>query len=173
MTNKTNKTTAPANDPESIYQEKWGLREKRYTQVPNLLIEYRNRLQISDQEMFLLLVLLNHWWQADKLPYPSVATLAHMTGRTKRTVQRNLKSLATNTVPKTSEWSSEVGYITVVPRYEESKNPQSGRNVDQKSNMFCFKKLIRALKCLEYEVSKGIKEVKAEAQSRQPSKPSR
>ncbi|MBR9883772.1 MAG: helix-turn-helix domain-containing protein [Oceanospirillales bacterium] len=150
------------------YRNKWGLKQNSFTQVPSLLLEYRDRLQIKDQEMFLLLVLLNHWWHRDRLPFPSIKRLCKLTGKVERTVQRNLKSLIENDTPVRAGWSKEPGYISVTPRFipRGSKKPVNGHS--QLSNEYCFDKLIYALRSLEWEITQKVDEVKEESQTRAP-----
>lgn len=95
-----------------------------------MLFEYRERLQIKDQEIFLLLVLLNHWWQRDRLPFPSIKRLCKLTGKVERTVQRNLKALMENDTPVRAGWSKKPGYITVKPRFKprEGGKPVEGHS---------------------------------------------
>lgn len=64
-----------------------------YTVVPNALIESYNLLHLKPSEFLLLVNLISYWWDADRLPYPSVETLAERTNMSRRSVTRILTSL--------------------------------------------------------------------------------
>lgn len=69
---------------------------------------------LSPTEMLVLLNLLSAWWQADKLPFPSKATLAKRIGlKSTRQIQRALSSLEMK------------GLISRIERFHESKGRAS------------------------------------------------
>lgn len=160
-----------SNDDADEYRKKWGLKQSSFSHIPNILLEYRDRLQIKDHEMFLLLVLLNHWWQRDRLPFPSITRLSELTGKTERSVQRNLKALVSNETPVTNGWAKESGYITIKRRFEKRRIQVDGQWVErnfQLSNEYSFDKLIYALRALEREIARNIEAAKSEARKRAP-----
>lgn len=140
-----NKEVPKARKKRSASVEKWGLAGVNFTQVPNILLDNKKRLELNDAEFLLLLHLIKHWWGNDSsLPFPSKSKLAKVLGKDERQVQRILKSLETNPAPLHNEWSDEPGYITRIARHAES-----GR---QRSNEFDLSKLKNALKCLALEI---------------------
>lgn len=69
---------------------------------------------LAPTEMLILLNLLSAWWQADRLPFPSKATLAKRLGlKSTRQVQRALSSLESK------------GLIQRIERFHESKGRAS------------------------------------------------
>lgn len=173
--NKSQIETAPnlsSSETVDEYRKKWGLKQSSFTQVPNLLLEYRDRLQIKDSEMFLLLVLLNHWWQHDRLPFPGIARLREMTGKTERSIQRNLKALVENETPVHNGWAKEPGYITINRRFGRRREEQGNGAVKEKtvqlSNEYSFDKLIRSLRALERDIAKNVAAAEAESRKRTP-----
>lgn len=125
--------------------EKWGVAGSSFTQVPNLLLENKQRLELNDAEMVMLLHLIKYWWYGDhdQLPFPSTTKLAQQAGKDIRQVQRILNSLETNPAPIMNEWSKEPGYITRVARHAKS-----GR---QQTNNFDLRKLANALNSIAKE----------------------
>ena len=75
-------------------QELWGdALSYGFVGVPTLLLKHQGDLQISPQEMVVLLNLLASWWEAGNLPFPRTTTIASRSGLSVRVVQRQLLSL--------------------------------------------------------------------------------
>lgn len=80
-------------------QQKWGeaATAAGFTVLPNHLLSINQFVgdarQISPTEMVVLLQLLAAWWSADKMPFPSKATIGKRAGLSPRQVQRALSSL--------------------------------------------------------------------------------
>jgi len=75
-------------------QELWGdALGSGFVSVPTLLLKHQGDLQISPQEMVVLLNLLASWWEAGNLPFPRTTTIASRSGLSVRVVQRQLLSL--------------------------------------------------------------------------------
>ncbi len=54
--------------------QKWGkgtLDVEGWTAIPNILLERQQVLNIDAVKLNILLVLLKHWWEKPKMPYPS------------------------------------------------------------------------------------------------------
>ena len=64
-----------------------------YTTVPTLLLQHQAELGISCLELAVLLHILQHWWKADQLPFPSNGRLATLLGISARQVQRHIAAL--------------------------------------------------------------------------------
>lgn len=105
-----------------------------YTTVPNLLLRAQARLGITPNQMNVLLHVLEHWWEADKHPWPSKGTIARRMGKSSRQVQRYLTDL------------EKAGHIKRIARY-------SGRKA-QINNAYSCDGLITKLKKLEPEFAK-------------------
>jgi predicted transcriptional regulator len=77
-------------------ERKWGkatLNVEGWTAVPNLLLERQQALGIDAVKLNILLVLLKHWWEKTKMPWPSKSTIGEIVGRDKSTVQKHLKEM--------------------------------------------------------------------------------
>lgn len=61
--------------------------------VPWLVVEKQADLGLSASELTLLLHLWKHWWQNEKLPFPSHASIAAAMGMTTNHIQRMTKEL--------------------------------------------------------------------------------
>ena len=65
-----------------------------FTAVPDVLIRSQSHLNLSANEMVVILNLLLHWWEGDgQWPYPRLSTIANRMGVTRRTVERAILSL--------------------------------------------------------------------------------
>ena len=64
-----------------------------FVSVPTLLVTRQAELELSSQEVVVLLNLIAAWWTADNLPYPRTATIAQRSGLSVRAVQRHIKDL--------------------------------------------------------------------------------
>lgn len=101
---------------------KWGLKVigRGFTIIPSDLLRINSYLkqkdeQISPTEMLVLLNLISYWWEDDKMPWPSKATIARNVGLSTRQVQRALNGLE----------SKEL--IERVARYQRGKGRMSNK----------------------------------------------
>lgn len=77
-------------------ESRWGknaIDVNGWTGIPNLLLERQQELKIDPLDLNILLVLCKHWWEEDKMPYPSKATIADIVGREKSTVQTRIRGM--------------------------------------------------------------------------------
>jgi hypothetical protein len=76
-------------------EQKWGKRvlAHGFCIVPSLLLRAQARLGLDARELNVLLHLLDHWWEADRLPYPSKKKIADRMRVSPRQVQRYLAAL--------------------------------------------------------------------------------
>jgi len=76
-------------------EDKWTAQVIRlgYTVVPSLLLRAQAKLGLTPEQLNVLLQLAEHWWEADKEPYPSKETLARRMHKSPRQVQRYLTQL--------------------------------------------------------------------------------
>lgn len=82
-------------DDQRTLNKKWGkaTMAANYTVVPSALIRGQARLGINANDLAVLIHLLDHWWQAEAMPWPSKKTIAERLNVTQKTVQRAMKRL--------------------------------------------------------------------------------
>lgn len=79
--------------------EKWGyaVAERGFAQIPNYLLLLNAFIdedrRLTPVELLVLIQLVGAWWQKEKLPFPSMATLAIRAGVSERQVQRAVARL--------------------------------------------------------------------------------
>jgi len=129
--------------------------------VPNLLLEHQGRLQISSSELNVLLALMKFWQSNDHPAHPSIKNISKMLGKTEKTIQNNIRSLANrDSKPEGLEhilpqdWK---GYISVHRR----KSPENNANL---TNLYHFKPLAEVLLALDEDQN----EVKEEMKRKKP-----
>lgn len=133
----TEETTPEANDTVVPFQakvalkaseKKWGHDVLRlgYCLLPSILFRAQRKLNITPLQMAVLLQLLEHWWEAERAPYPSKETIAHRLDMSPRQVQRHIAAL------------EAAGYV----KRRERKAVHRG----QLSNFYDFDGLVAALK---------------------------
>ena len=64
-----------------------------FTAIPNILIRSQAQMRLSPTEMVVLLNILLHWWQEDDWPFPRAAAIGARMGKSRRTVERAIRSL--------------------------------------------------------------------------------
>lgn len=121
-------------------EDKWSPQVLKlgYTALPNLLLRAQAKLKISPPQFNVLAQLCEHWWEADKFPYPAKDTIARRMGKSPRQVQRYITEL------------EEAGLITRVERFNGKKS--------QVNNGYLFNGLIKKLKELEPEFSREVEQ---------------
>ncbi|WP_342710588.1 helix-turn-helix domain-containing protein [Bradyrhizobium sp. B124] len=119
-------------------EDKWSPQVLKlgYTALPNLLLRAQAKLKISPPQFNVLAQLCEHWWEADKYPFPAKDTIARRMGKSPRQVQRYITEL------------EEAGLIKRVERFNGKKS--------QVNNGYLFTGLIKKLKELEPEFSKEV-----------------
>ena len=86
-------TTEPVSGNETI-DAKWGAAlSAGFVAVPNVLIKHQRKLNLTQNELTVIMNLLLHWWYKDKMPFPSTRNIAERSGLEVRTIQRALQSL--------------------------------------------------------------------------------
>ena len=63
--------------------------------VPSPLLRAQRRLGLSPTQLAVLMQLCDFWWDSERKPYPSKATLAERLGLSPRQVQRHVAELET------------------------------------------------------------------------------
>lgn len=127
---------------EKVLNQKWGedTMQANYTVVPSALLKGQARLRINATELALLIHLMDHWWQADKMPWPSKKTLAERLGVGPKTIQRAMAHL------------EQEELIKRVPRF----NKTGGRS----SNEYDLSPLVQRLKPIASDLVKAAEEAK-------------
>lgn len=121
-------------------EKKWGLDVLRlgYCLLPSLLFRAQRKLNISALQMAVLLQLLEHWWEADRAPYPSKETIAHRLDMSARQVQRHIATL------------EAAGYVR--------RRIRKAVHLGQLSNFYEFDGLVAALNRIAPEVAAAYAE---------------
>lgn len=124
-------------------EKKWGKKVMQlgFCMVPSLLLRAQQRLGLSATQLAILMHLADHWWDADRKPWPSKATLAKRLNLSARQVQRYMAELET------------AGLVQRVQRRAAHGGIQS--------NMYDLSGLVDKLKELEPEFREVEEEVKA------------
>ena len=105
-----------------------------YTIVPSLLLRAQAKLNLSPDLLNVLIHLIEHWWEADKNPYPTKDTIATRMGKSPRQVQRYITELENRK------------FIQRIKRFRGVKA--------QTSNGYSLTGLVEKLKVLEPEFRK-------------------
>jgi hypothetical protein len=117
-------------------EDKWSPQVMKlgYTGLPNLLLRAQGKLKITPMQFNVLVQVIEHWWEAERDPYPAKDTIARRMSKSPRQVQRYLTQL------------EKGGMIKRIARY-------SGKKA-QINNAYSFDGLVKKLKALEPEFSK-------------------
>ena len=84
---------------ERTLEAKWGkktVKSMGWTGIPNLLIERQQALSISPLELNILIIMMKHWWESDRMPFPSKKIIAEIINRDGSTVQRAIRNMEKN-----------------------------------------------------------------------------
>jgi len=92
-------------------EDKWTAQVMKlgFTPLPSLLLRAQARLGLKPEQLNVLLQIVEHWWEADKVPFPSKDTLARRMGKSPRQVQRYLTQL------------EDAGFISRIERFNGRK----------------------------------------------------
>jgi hypothetical protein len=114
---------------------KWGrdLVEAGWIFLPSTLVLKRDELGMDSVDLNILLVLLQYWWKADGLPFPTKQTIAGFVGIDPSNVRKRLAKLEAK------------GLVTRTVR------PKGGARND--SNIYSFEGLIKKAMPLALELS--------------------
>jgi hypothetical protein len=122
---------------------KWGapVMNLGFSIIPSLLFKAQDRLGLSATQLAVILQLADHWWDADRNPWPSKALLASKMGIKARQIQRVIAEL------------EQRGYVRRIDRYL----PKGGKT----SNAYDLKGLVKALAKLAPDFQKIEDEAKS------------
>jgi predicted transcriptional regulator len=145
-------TTAEGGTPKTPelrkLEQKWTkqLIAAGYAAVPNVIILRQRAFGLDSVDLNILLQLICYWWDADKLPFPSKATLAQAIGCHQTTIRRRLQKMEAG------------GLIKRIPR----KSAAGGNS----SNQYDLAPLIAAAQPYAQEELQRIEDTKAEKMKR-------
>lgn len=94
----------------------WGdILDEGFTSVPNILLRYRNNLEIKPQHLALIIDIMSFKWDSEN-PFPSYSTLARRAGVSERSIKRTTQDLEElNLLKRTPRFDKETGaQITTV-----------------------------------------------------------
>jgi predicted transcriptional regulator len=76
-------------------ERRWGKEAVRpgFVYLPSALLRGQARLKINATEMTVLIHLVDHWWRAAEMPFPSKHRLAERMGVSEKTIQRAMARL--------------------------------------------------------------------------------
>ena len=77
-------------------ERKWGrevMDVRNFCIFPSLLLHAQARLKLTPTHLALVMHLIDFWWDVDRKPWPSKATLAQRLGLSPRQVQRRMAEL--------------------------------------------------------------------------------
>ena len=119
-------------------EKKWGHDVLRHgwCLLPSLLFRAQRKLNITALQMAVLLQILEHWWEAERAPYPSKETIAHRLNMSARQVQRHIAAL------------EKAGHLL--------RRERKAVNRGQLSNFYEFDGLVAALKRIEPEIAQAF-----------------
>lgn len=114
-------------------EKKWSkaVMDLGFSILPSLIFRAQARLGLSPVQLVVLLHLADHWWDKERLPFPSKALLAERLNLSERQIQRYLTEL------------EQGGFIKRVERFAGHKG--------QQSNGYDMTGLVEKLKKLEPE----------------------
>ena len=125
-------------------EQKWGkaVMDLGFCIVPSLLLRGQRRLGLSPTQLAVLLQLCDHWWDAERNPYPGKKRLAERLGISPRQLQRHVAAL------------EAAGLVARIER--------RGRDGGKLSNSYDLSGLVKRLNLLEPDFRDVEAKVKAE-----------
>ena len=85
----------PGKTTQRASEKKWGkaVMALGFCIVPSLLLRAQRRLGLNPTQLAVLMQLCDFWWDNDRKPYPSKATLAERLNLSPRQIQRHIADL--------------------------------------------------------------------------------
>lgn len=124
-------------------ERKWGkaVMKHGFSIIPSLILRAQERLGLSPSQLAVLLQVLDHWWDREKLPFPGKAELARRLNLSPRQVGRYLTEL------------HDAGYIRRIARHQ--------KHGGQTSNYYDPSGLVERLQKIAAELDSAKKDSKA------------
>lgn len=124
--------------------ERWEVvAEAGYQAVPDVLLFAQSELNLTSEELNVLLNLTAHWWRPKDVVFPRADTIASRMGVSARTVQRILKSLQTKGFIKKSRATDGRPVFDVTPT-KALLMPFAMKRVEEKRQAAKLRELERA-----------------------------
>jgi len=129
----SNVVSLPQKSSSRSSEKKWGkaVCDLGFSIVPSLIFRAQARLGLNATQLAVLLQLADYWWDQERHPYPSKATLGERLQLSPRQVQRYIKEL------------EEAGFVQRISRFASHKG--------RLSNHYDLSGLVARLKKLEPE----------------------
>lgn len=80
------RSTATAKRRSELKWSREVMEAKRFCIFPSLLLHAQARLKLTPTHLAVVMHLIDFWWQADRMPWPSKATLAERMGLSQRQI---------------------------------------------------------------------------------------
>lgn len=108
-----------------VNEQKWTkpLMDAGWTVIPSVILDRQQALGLDAVDVNILLHLAKHWWEKERLPYPTKRAIAECMGVSESTIQRRIAQMEKD------------GLVRRVPRF-------SGKHKGQKSNAYDIAGLI-------------------------------
>jgi predicted transcriptional regulator len=76
-------------------ERKWGkpLHHAGWSMLPTTILAKQEVLELTANDINILMHIIAHWWYAERLPYPSIAEIAKRMGVHRSTVQRRITKM--------------------------------------------------------------------------------
>lgn len=75
-------------------KERWGeALDAGFSIVPDVLLRYQARLGLTPLDVVIILNICLHWWTAEDLPFPRLATIGARIGLSARSVERRVVAM--------------------------------------------------------------------------------
>ena len=106
---------SPGRNGEWMSERKWGkdVMALGFSIVPSLLLRAQQRLGLNPTQLSILMQLCDFWWDEERKPFPSKATLSDRLGLSARQIQRHIAELeGAGLVQRTQRWSGHGGKTT-------------------------------------------------------------
>lgn len=113
--------------------------------TPSLLMKAQARIGLNSVQFNIVMQLLDQWWAAERLPWPSKATIAERMGMSPRQIQRHIAEM------------EGAGLIRRIGR----TSPGKGKT----SNEYDLSGLVKKMKELEPEFTKAKQEARAKSKA--------
>lgn len=148
----TSKKAATPGKVKRESEKKWGkaVMARGFQIVPSLLLRAQADLKLGGRQLAVLIHILDHWWEANRNPFPGKALIAQRMQLSERQVQRAIAGMERR------------GLIKRVPRYS--------RQGGQSSNYYSFAGLVAKLKTVEPAYRKADEELRAARRALQNSR---
>ena len=107
----SNVVSLPQKSSSRSSEKKWGkaVCDLGFSIVPSLIFRAQARLGLNATQLAVLLQLADYWWDQERHPYPSKATLGERLQLSPRQVQRYIKEL------------EEAGFVQRISRFASHK----------------------------------------------------